>query len=269
MGTAGTGGFSNLAESVGGFHSAAVDAIITVFMVLFGLNFGLYFRLITGGWRDVKKNEELRWFMAIFGVSTLMLTVSILPVYGSFGTALRYASFQSASIMSTTGFGTADFAAWPPPAQGLIFVLMFVGACVGSTAGGIKIQRIMLILKGAKREIKKTFMPRSVQIVRLEGQTADESLMSQTMVFVVVYLLLIILGAFAVSMDNTHDLVENLTSALTCVSNVGPGFGRVGPVGNFAAYSDFSKIVLSMLMLAGRLELFPILVLFTPSAWRK
>ncbi|MBR6027809.1 MAG: TrkH family potassium uptake protein [Clostridia bacterium] len=269
VGTAGTGGFSNLGESVGGFHSAAVDIIITVFMVLFGLNFGLYFRLITGGWRDCLKNEELRFFMSLFVVCTLVLAFMILPIYGTFGDALRYASFQTASIVSTTGFGTADFDRWPEAAKGLIFVLMFTGACVGSTAGGMKIQRVMLLFKAAKREVKKTFSPRSVQIVRLEGQTVDEGIIHQTMVFVVVYLLLIILGTFVVALDNTHTLIENMTAALTCVSNVGPGFGAVGPAGNFTSYSAFSKVVLSFLMLAGRLELFPILVLFTPSAWRR
>lgn len=269
MGTAGTGGFSNYSMSVGHFNSAAVDLVTTGFMVLFGVNFALFYRVLTGGWRDVFKSEELKWYLGIFGASTVLISLIILPQYGNVFTALRYGSFQVSTIMSTTGYATADFNLWPQAAKMLLVLLMFVGASAGSTAGGIKVVRMALLLKLGRREIRHAFQPRKVQVVRFEGKGVEDSLLGQVAAFFSVYVLLILLGAFLISLEGLYDFETNLTAAITCVSNVGPGMGAVGPMGNFAGYGPFAKIVLTVLMLCGRLELFPILALFHPAIWRK
>ena len=269
MGTAGTGGFSNYGSSIGAFNSAVIDAIITFFMVLFGINFALFYRVLVGGWRDALRSEELRWYLALFAGSTLFVSLMILPQYGTFLNALRYGSFQVATIMSTTGYATADFNLWPQAVKALIVVLMFIGSCAGSTAGGIKVVRVGILCKLGCREVRRTFQPRKVQVVRFEGKGVEENRLTQVSVFFFVYVLLVLVGMFLVSLEGLYDLETNFTAVLTCISNVGPGLGHVGPVENFSGYGPFAKVVLSLLMLAGRLELFPILVLFHPSAWRK
>ena len=270
MGTAGTGGFSNYGASVGAFDSGAVDAVITVFMLLFGINFALFYRLLTGGWRDVVRCEELRWYLCIFVVSTVFITCQLLPNYGGSAlTSLRYASFQVASIMSTTGFATSDFNLWPVATRMLILVLMFIGSCAGSTAGGMKVCRIGMLVKQGLRDVRHVFQPRKITVVRFEGKGVDEMILKQIAVFAFVYVAMVLLGGFLVSLEGLYDVETNLTAALTCVSNVGPGLGSVGPVENFAGYGPFATIILSLLMLAGRLELFPILALFHPAMWKK
>lgn len=269
MGTAGTGGFSNYGSSVGAFNSATIDAIITFFMVLFGINFALFYRVLVGGWRDALRSEELHWYLALFAGSTLFVSLMILPQYGTFLNALRYGSFQVATIMSTTGYATADFNLWPQAVKALIVVLMFIGSCAGSTAGGIKVVRVGILCKLGCREVRRTFQPRKVQVVRFEGKGVEENRLTQVSAFFFVYVLLVLAGMFLVSLEGLYDLETNFTAVLTCISNVGPGLGHVGPVENFSGYGPFAKVVLSLLMLAGRLELFPILVLFHPSAWRK
>ena len=270
MGTAGTGGFSNYGASVGAFDSAAVDAVVTVFMLLFGMNFAMFYRLVTGGWRDVARCEELRWYLCIFVSATALITCQLLPAYGGNAlTSLRFASFQVASIMSTTGFATADFNLWPVATRMLILVLMFIGSCAGSTAGGMKVCRVGMLVKQGLREVRHVFQPRKITVVRFEGKGVDESILRQTAAFAFVYMTLVLLGGFLVSLEGLYDVETNLTAALTCVSNVGPGLGSVGPVENFAGYGPFATIILSLLMLAGRLELFPILALFHPAMWKK
>ena len=269
MGTAGTGGFSNYGSSIGAFDSATIDAIITFFMVLFGINFALFYRVLVGGWRDALRSEELHWYLALFAGSTLFVSLMILPQYGTFLNALRYGSFQVATIMSTTGYATADFNLWPQAVKALIVVLMFIGSCAGSTAGGIKVVRVGILCKLGCREVRRTFQPRKVQVVRFEGKGVEENRLTQVSAFFFVYVLLVLAGMFLVSLEGLYDLETNFTAVLTCISNVGPGLGHVGPVENFSGYGPFAKVVLSLLMLAGRLELFPILVLFHPSAWRK
>ena len=269
MGTAGTGGFSNYGSSVGAFDSAVIDAIITFFMVLFGINFALFYRVLVGGWRDALRSEELHWYLALFAGSTLFVSLMILPQYGTFLNALRYGSFQVATIMSTTGYATADFNLWPQAVKALIVVLMFIGSCAGSTAGGIKVVRVGILCKLGCREVRRTFQPRKVQVVRFEGKGVEENRLTQVSALFFVYVLLVLAGMFLVSLEGLYDLETNFTAVLTCISNVGPGLGHVGPVENFSGYGPFAKVVLSLLMLAGRLELFPILVLFHPSAWRK
>ena len=269
MGTAGTGGFSNYGASIAAFNSPLIEGIITFFMLLFGVNFALFYRVLTGGWRDALKSEELRWFLGIFAGATVIITILLIPHYGSLGEALRYTGFQVASIMSTTGYATTDFNLWPVATRMLIMILLFTGSCAGSTAGGMKIVRIAVLVKHGIQEIRHTFQPRKVQVVRFEGKGIDQTMLHSITMFAVMYVLVILLGSFAISLDGVHDVETNFTAALTCVSNVGPGLGGVGPAGNFAAYSGFSKFIFSLLMLAGRLELFPILMLFHPAAWRK
>lgn len=269
MGTAGTGGFSNYGLSVGAFQSPVVDVVITVFMVLFGINFALFYRVLTGAWRDMVKNDELHWYLGLFGIASIVICALIMPIYGTIGQSLRYSTFQVASVMSTTGYATADFNLWPQAAKMILVLLMFVGSCAGSTAGGLKVVRIALLCKITGREVRHTFQPRKVQVVRFEGKGVEESLLTQVAVFFFVYILLILLGALAISFEGLFDFETNFTAALTCVSNVGPGFSMVGPMENFAGYGPMAKIVLSLLMLAGRLEIFPILVIFHPAVWKK
>ncbi|MBE5804420.1 MAG: TrkH family potassium uptake protein [Clostridiales bacterium] len=270
MGTAGTGGFSNYAASIGAFNSPVIEWVVTAFMVLFGVNFALFYKLLRGDWRDVKNNEELRWFLCIFIGATLLIALIILPDYeGNFFTSLRYSAFQIATIVSTTGYSTADFNLWPIAARMLIFLLLFFGSCAGSTAGGMKICRIGMLCKQGLREVRRVFQPRKVQTVRFEGKAVDEAILHQVAVFACVYVILIILGAVLLSFNGLYDFETNFTAAVTCVSNVGPGLGAVGPAGSFAGYSAFSKIICCVLMLAGRLEIFPILALFHPAIWRK
>ena len=269
MGTAGTGGFSNYGASVGGLNNPAVEIIITIFMIIFSVNFALFYRTLTGHLRESLRSEELHWFLAIFGIAALAITLIILPQYGSFGTALRYGCFQVATIMSTTGYATADFNLWPEAAKMILFLLMFVGACAGSTAGGIKVVRVALLVKQGLREVRRTFQPRRVSVVRFEGRGVEQSMLSQIAVFFFVYIALVLAGSLILSLSGPYGFETNFTAALTCMSNVGPGFADVGPMGNFAGYNALGKITLILLMLAGRLEIFPILVLFHPATWKR
>jgi trk system potassium uptake protein TrkH len=268
---AGTGGFSNHAASIAYYDSPAVEIVVTVFMTLFSINLALYYSIVTGRWRDFTKSEELKWFLCMFGGSALLIACIIAaPAHGgNFGDALRHSFFNVATTMSTTGFTidayTTDL--WPVAARAIILCLMFCGACVGSTAGGMKTMRIALLLKQSKREIGRTFNPRRVQRVRFEGRGIDETMLHQVAVFAFVYVLLVLLGGLLISFEGKFDLIDNFTASLTCVSNIGPCFGA-GATG-FAAFGSFSKVVMSILMLAGRLELFPMLVLMSPSSWKK
>ncbi len=270
LGTAGTGGFSNYAASIGHFQSAWIEWITTIFMIIFGVNFALYYKVITGDWKDVLRSEELKWFLSIFAGVTVLTALSILRQYeGSIPTALRYAAFQTASLISTTGYATADFNLWPIAAKMLLILVMFTGSCAGSTAGGMKICRIGMLCKQGLREISRTIQPRRAMVVRYEGKAVDESVLHQVCVFAIMYVLMILLGSALLSMEGLYGFEANLTAALTCVSNVGPGLAEIGPAGNFAGYGPFGKLLLSFLMLAGRLEIFPMLALFHPAMWRK
>ncbi len=276
LGTAGTGGFSNYAASVGHFNSPWIDGITTFFMVVFGVNFVLYFKVVTGSVKDFFRSEELKWYLAIYFGITILVTLVILPrpEMGNVGTAFRYASFQVASLMSTSGYATTNFDLWPAAAKMLLIIVMFTGSCAGSTAGGLKICRVGMLCKEGMREVRRTFQPRRMQVVRFEGKAVDEGVMHSVNVFFVVYMLLLVLSTTLITFDCGGfaglDTVEShFTAALTCISNVGPGMGVVGPVGNFSGYGPFATLLLSILMLAGRLEIFPILILFHPAMWRK
>ena len=268
FGTAGTGGFSNYNASVGAFHSPLIEWIIAVFMMLFGINFAIYFHLSRKEKEPILQSEEMWAYLGTVLAATLIVTFSILPTQPGFFPALRTAYFQVASIISTTGFATTDFNLWPLLARVVLLILMCVGACAGSTAGGIKMSRVLMLGKSAYRDLEKTLQPRKVSVVRFEGKAVSENTLAQLGVYLFLWLTLAIGGTLLLSIRET-DLVTALTASLTCLSNVGPGLSRVGPVENFSFFSYPAKLLLSFLMLAGRLEIYPVLLLFSVHVWRK
>lgn len=268
FGTAGTGGFSNYGASVGYFNSAYIDGVITVFMILFGINFSLFYFLMIGEVKAVWKNEELRTYLGIIFGSTLIITLNISGQYTSIVKAFRYAVFQVASIITTTGYATADYNNWPMLSQCILLMLMVVGACASSTGGGIKVSRLIMIGKCIKREIMRLAHPKNVSIIKVNGKKVNEEGIRTLSIYVMAYAGVLVLSVLLVAIDN-KDFATTFSSVLTCIGNVGPGISEVGPSGNFSAFSPLSKLVLSFDMLAGRLELFPMLMLFTFSAWRR
>lgn len=269
FGAAGTGGFSNYAVSVAHFDSAAVDIVIGVFMALFGVNFSLYYYILHRNWKAALGNSELRLYLILLLGSSVLIAIDLLPLYGEkFFTALRYSFFQVSSVMTTTGYATTDFNLWPQFSRALLVGLMLVGASAGSTGGGIKVIRLQLLFKCMVRDIRRTVHPKSVNTIKLDGHTVDEGVLSGVHGFFFAYFSILILSTLIVSLDG-FSLETNITAVIATLSNIGPGLGMVGPAGNFSAFSDLSKLVLSMCMLIGRLEIFPILMLMMPSAWRQ
>lgn len=266
FGTAGTGGFG-LPTPVSAY-TATQQWIITVFMLLFGVNFNLYYLLLLRAFRPVVGNRELWMYGGIFVLSTGIITANVLSVYHSFGESLRHAAFTVASVVTTTGFATVDFNLWPSVSRSLIFVLLFVGGCAGSTAGGLKISRVMLLFKTVGRELKRLAHPRSVSVVRLEGKRVEETTVHSTAAYFILYFLLLAGGFLLISWE-PFTLETNLTAVITCLNNVGPGLGAVGPFGGFAAYSDLSTALFSLIMLLGRLEIYPLVLALMPATWTK
>ena len=267
MSTAGTGGFSPKNASIAYYNSPYIEYVVTVFMFLFGINFTLFYFMLIRNFKDVKRNEELRWYTLIVLGATAVIVYNIYPLYKSFEPAFRAAVFQVSSIITTTGFITADFGKWPVLSQVILVLLMFFGACAGSTGGGLKMVRVILLFKTAKREVRHAINPRAVSSIKLDSHTVDENLITRTSTYFLVYIFVMIISIMLVSLDNLN-ITESVTSVITCMNNIGPGLGVVGPVGNFSSLSDFSKWVLVFDMLAGRLELFPVLTLFVPSFWK-
>lgn len=268
FGTAGTGGFGIKATSIGYYNSAYFDYVIGIFMMLFGINFNLYYYLLLGDVASVFKSEELRWYLGIIAAATLLIALNILPVYGGFGTSVRYAFFQVSSIITTTGYTTADYALWPGLSQTILVIIMFIGAMAGSTGGGIKVSRIVVLVKSAWRELCTMRSPRTVRCIRLEGKPLDKQTGAGIHAFLTAYLLLFGLSVLLLSLDQ-QDHVSNFTAVTACVNNIGPALGACGPMGSYAPFSALSKLVLSFDMLAGRLEIFPMLMLFAPSSYRR
>ena len=266
--TAGTGGFSTYAASVGHFDSVYVEMVCAVFMLLFSVNFNLYFFLLIGKPLAILKNEELRVFAGIVLGFTLLIALGIAPMYGSIGQGLRHAFFNVSAVISTTGFGTVDFVTWPEYTKWLLLLLMFCGACAGSTGGGMKVSRVIVLGKTALAELRRAARPRSVTRVRLEGQGVSAEGIHTILVFFGLYIALILGFAFVVSFDG-YDITTSFTAALTCLSNVGPGMGLIGPTGNFSIFSPLSKLALSFAMLLGRLEIYPMLILLSRRTWRR
>ncbi len=265
--TAGTGGFNTKTDGLGFYNSAYIEMVIAVFMILFGINFNLYYLILLGNIKDALKSEELRWYLGIVGCSTLVISLNIMRTFKS--QSFRYAFFQVATIITTTGFSTADFDnAFPELSKSILVMLMLIGACAGSTGGGFKVSRLIILLKSFKKEIKKLMHPKSVNVIKLEGKPIDSSVSHNTVTYFMMYMIIMIVSVLLISVDN-FDFTTNTTAVIACFNNIGPGLGVVGPTGSFAGFSAFSKIVLSFDMLFGRLEILPMLVLFTPKAWQK
>lgn len=266
--TAGTGGFAILNLSIGGYHSPAVEIIIGVFMLLFSVNFALYFLILQGKWKQALDSDELRFFGAVVSLSVVLITFNIAGQYGSPLTALRHAFFQVASIISTTGFSSVDFNLWPEFSRVLLVILMFCGACAGSTGGGVKCSRVLLLLKNVRREIRQIIHPRSVNVVKLDGRVVEEKVLHTVTIFLGAYMLIIFAACLVVALDN-FSFGTTFTAVVACISNIGPGLEAVGPMGNFALFSPLSKLALTACMVIGRLEVFPILILCSTAAWRR
>ena len=266
--TAGTGGFSVLNDGIGGYHNVWVEVIITIFMLVFSINFNLFYLLLIKRFSDVLHNVEIKVFFAIYAVCTLMITVNIAPMYKSFSKALRYAGFTVASLSSSTGFGNSDFTQWPGFSQTLLILLMFCGACAGSTGGGLKVARVMILLKSGIREMRRQLNPRLVATVKLEGQSVDSEQLNTQGSFFLIYMVILLVSTLFLSLDK-YSFDVSFSAALTALNNMGPGLGAIGPYGNFAQFTPLSKLVLIFDMLAGRLEIFPMMIAFMPRTWKK
>lgn len=265
--TMGTGGFANLNASVGGY-SHPVQVIAVIFMMLCGINFNAYFLLLKRNIKDFFKMEEIRVYLAIIAVGSLVITFQVRNFYGSWYEAFHNSIFQLVSIISTTGFSSADFDTWPMLAKAILLFAMVIGGCAGATAGGIKVSRAIILSKTVNKELSHITHPRSVRKIHLGGQPVSEETIRSVQSFVIAYVFLVIVSVLIVACDN-FDFTSTFTAVLSMVGNVGPGLGMVGPTGNYADFSAISKIVLSFDMLAGRLEIFPMFVLFYIGTWRK
>lgn len=270
LSTAGTGGFGIKNLSVAYYGSPYLETIITIFMFLFGINFSIFYLLLIGRLKEALKSEELRVYFAIFLTATALIAINLLAsgTYKNAGEAIRLSAFQTSSILTTTGYSTADFNLWPSFSKWLLVLCMFCGGMAGSTAGGIKISRIIIQSKMIFKEIKYSINPRQVATLNFERKPLEAGVIKAVPAFILAYFLLLLSGTLLISLDE-RDLLTNFTASLACLSNVGPGLSLVGPMGNYAFFSPFSKIILSFLMLSGRLEIFPMLILFSPKTWKK
>lgn len=264
FGTAGTGGFAVNSAGIGGYDSAYLEIVIGIFMLLFGINFNLYHLLLLGKVKDVLKSEEARVYLGIVTISVLAIAVNILGQTQSFGRALRDAFFQVSSIITTTGFSTVDYNFWPEFSKHMLVLLMVFGACAGSTGGGMKISRVIILVKSLFAEIKQIITPKAVVTVRLDGKAVNKQTLNSTRIYAAAYLILICVFTLVLSLDGL-DLTTNFTAVLACFNNIGPGLGLVGPAANFSVYSDPAQLWLSLAMLTGRLEIFPMFLLFARS----
>lgn len=271
LGTAGTGGFSVLNSGCAAY-SIYSQYVISIFMILFGINFTLFYLLLIGKFKSVWKNEELRTYITLVLGSTFFIAITLfvkkIPEYSNFEECFRHSLFQVASIVSTTGYVTTDYSLyWPPVCLMVIILLMLTGPCAGSTGGGIKISRINLLFKSIVQKVRTMINPRKVELIKDSGQIVDDEVVKGAEIFIILYVALLFFVTFIISFDG-FDLVTNFTATLSCISNVGPGLNVVGPTGNFAGFSNFSKFILSLTMITGRLELFPMIALFVPRTWR-
>ena len=266
--TAGTGGFSNRNASVAYYESAYIDGVITVFMILFGVNFNLYFLIRLKNWKDALKNEELHAYLGIIAGAVAIVTVNILGIYGNIVHAFRYASFQVASVITTTGFCTADFNLWPELSKVVLLGIMVIGACAGPTGGGIKVSRFLILVKSIKQEVRRMLHPKAVTIVKINGKRVGNDTIRSVYIYFISYILVMMVSILLVSINN-FDFATTFSSVLTTLNNVGPGISMVGPVENFHMFSPLSKLVFCMDMLLGRLEIFPYLLLMSPELWRR
>ena len=267
FGTAGTGGFGIKNDSLASY-SPYLQNVTTVFMALFGVNFSCYYLLLLGHVRSVFKDEELRLYLGIIFGSIILIVLNLRGFYDTLGETVRHAAFTVSTIITTTGFATTDFDLWPAFSKAIIMLLMIVGACAGSTGGGLKVARAMLLMKSLRRNIGQVLKPRKVQVVRNNGAVVDEKILANANAYLAAYVVILFLSFLLISLDN-FSVGTNFTAVLACFNNIGPGLEAVGPTCNFSGYSTLSKLVLSFDMLAGRLEIFPMLVLFSRSTWRR
>ena len=267
FGTVGTGGFGIRNDSIAGYFPA-IQITITVFMILSGINYTAYFYILTGKIKELFKIEEVRWYLAIIFGSVAVITWNVRSLYPTFSETLRHAFFQVGSIITTTGYATTDFDLWPALSKTLLVTLMFIGACAGSTSGGIKVSRILILLKTIRKELSLIIHPRKVKKIRMDGHPVDHETLRSANVFLVVYFVLLLTSMLLISVDE-FDFSTNFTSVVTVLNNIGPGLNLVGPTQNFSIFSPFSKFVLMFDMLAGRLELFPMMILLMPSTWKR
>lgn len=269
FGTVGTGGFSSMNASVGAYNNVFAEIIITVFMLMCGANFSLYYQVAKGNFKALFKDEEFRFYMGVVGISILLITINLYgSVFKTIGESLRHSSFQVASIITTTGYSSTNFDQWPVFSKIILFFLMFVGGCAGSTGGAIKNIRILLMLKSAKTQLMQILHPKGVYPVRFGGKVVDDKTMSEIMSFFFMYMFIFVIAVLFVALDG-FDVTTTLSSVAATLGNIGPGFAMVGPMGNFSAMSPVTKIVLSFTMLIGRLEIYPILLLTVPAFWKK
>ena len=266
MGTAGTGGFGVKNDSLGSY-SPYIQNVTTVFMILFGVNFSCYYLLLLRQFRSVFKDEELRLYICIILTAIVLITLNIRGLYPTLEETIRHAAFQVGSIITTTGYSTVDFDLWPSFSKTILLLLMVSGACAGSTGGGIKVARLLLLFKGLRRNIRQMLKPRKVELVRNNGATVDEKILANTNAYLVAYVILLFLIFLIISLDG-FSVGTNFSAVLCTFNNIGPGLEAVGPTCNFSAFSPLSKLVLSWAMLAGRLEIFPMLVLFGRNTWK-
>ena len=267
FGTAGTGGLGIKSDSMAGY-STYLQVVITIFMILFGINFNAYFLLITRKFAQAFKMEEVRYYLGIIAIAVLIITCNIYHMYGSVSESLQQAAFQVGSIITTTGYATTDFNLWPEISRTILVMLMFIGACAGSTGGGIKVFRILILCKTIRKELHIFLHPNAVKKIKMDGKVIPHEVLRSTNIFIIVYILIIAGSIFLIAFDD-FDLITNFTAVTATFNNIGPGLELVGPIGNFGMFSWFSKIVLTFDMLAGRLEIFPLLLLFVRDTWKK
>ena len=265
FGTAGTGGFAVSSAGIAGYNSLAIEVTLGIFMLLFGVNFTVYYLILLRKFREALCMEEVRVFFVIVALSTGAIALTLMHGVESIGNALREAFFQVSSIITTTGFATVDFELWPEFSKHLLVLLMVVGACAGSTGGGMKVSRVLILVKSFVAEIRQIINPREVVTVCLNGKPVDQKTLSSTRIYAAAYMILICVFTLVISLDGL-DFTTNFTAVLSCFNNIGPGLARVGPMANFSVYSDWVKVILSVVMLTGRLEIFPMFLLFAKSA---
>lgn len=265
FGTAGTGGFAVSSAGIAGYNSLAIEIILGIFMLLFGINFNVYHLLLLRKFREAFSMEEIKVYLGIAAFAVVSITINIAGMVGNVGTALRQAFFQVSSILTSTGFSTVDYEAWPEYAKHLIVFLSLVGACAGSTGGGFKVSRAIILVKSFFQEIRQTINPKEVITVRLDGKAVGGRTLESTRIYAATYMVLICIFTLLLSLDGL-DFTTNVTAVITCFNNIGPGLNLVGPMSNFSVYSDWAKVLLSFVMLTGRLEIFPMFLLFARSA---
>ncbi|MBQ6321879.1 MAG: TrkH family potassium uptake protein [Lachnospiraceae bacterium] len=267
FGTAGTGGFGVRGDSVGGY-SVYIQVVVTIFMILFGINFNVYYLLYRRRFKDALHVSEIWVYLGIIATAIVLITINIHGMYGHTGTALKDAAFQVGSIITTTGYSTADFDLWPSFSKTILVLLMFIGACAGSTGGGMKVSRIQMLAKSVVKELDYVIHPNNFRKIRVDGRQVEHTVLRSVYIFTAAYLVVFASSLLLISLDN-FDFTTNFTAVAATLNNIGPGLAGVGPMANFASYSYFSKIILTFDMIAGRLELFPVLILLSYRTWKK